>query len=160
VVKAVAQEVKAEVQAAVTNAVGEATGVDVGVATDVLGARKKGGTAQQNKKDGTRREQEAKKDLQAAHPEGSVQSEQYLRDKDGKIARDPVTGEARRIDNVVIQDGKAVRAQETTSMTADKRAQTQKEERIRESGGTMVRDRETRDLVDFKDVQTEMDRRD
>ncbi len=32
----------------------------------------------------------------------------YLRDKDGNIVRDPVTGEGRRIDFVVIKDGKVV----------------------------------------------------
>jgi hypothetical protein len=59
----------------------------------------------------------------------------------------------------VIQDGKAVRSVETTSMTADKAAQIAKENRIRESGGTFVRDKETGKLIDLKDVPTELDRR-
>jgi len=112
-----------------------------------------------NAADGARRHDETVAELKDTNPESSVQREQYLRDKDGKIARDPVTGEARRIDTVVIKDEKAVDSVETTSRTADKTEQVQKENRIREAGGTNVRDRDTGKLVDFKDVPTRLDRR-
>lgn len=36
----------------------------------------------------------------------SVESEVYLRDENGNIVKDEKTGEARRIDYVVIKDGK------------------------------------------------------
>lgn len=57
-----------------------------------------------------------------------------------------MTGEGRRVDHAVIQDGKA-RTVETTSMTADKTSQLGKEQRILDSGGNNIRDRETRELV-------------
>jgi len=105
-------------------------------------------------------------DLEATHADlgdGAVQREQPLRTSDGKVAKDPVTGEGRRLDHAVIDGrggkGKAVEAVETTSKTADKTAQASKEARIRESGGTFVRDRRTKDLVDFKEVKTEIKRR-
>jgi len=112
-----------------------------------------------NQREGARRQSETKSSLEEQHPSGSVQSEQYLRTADGKIAKDPDTGTGRRIDNVVIEDGQGVRSVETTSPTANKRDQTAKENRIREAGGTHVRDRTTRDLVDFQHVETEIDRR-
>ncbi len=89
-----------------------------------------------------------------------MQSEQYLRNADGSIAKDPLTGKARRLDNAVInKDGTPEAIVETTSKTANKKAQIEKENRIREMGGTHVRDRNTGKLVDFKDVPTTIDRR-
>jgi len=77
-----------------------------------------------------------------------------LRNADGTIAKDPVTGEARRVDHVVIEDGKARYVVETTSKTADKEAQIRKEVRIRGNGGTYVRDRNTGKLVDVSKTPT------
>ena len=108
-----------------------------------------GDDVQQNKADGTRRETERAQELRTEYPDDSVQREQYLRDADGKIVRDPLTGEARRVDIVVIdEDGSRVRRlEEVTSPTADKRSQAAKEGRIRAAGGQYVRDRRTRKLV-------------
>jgi len=97
----------------------------------------------ENKAQGDRRELETEKELQSQYPDASVQREQYLRDSDGNIVRDPVTGEGRRIDHVVIEDGNVIDSVETTSINADKTAQTNKEIRIRESGGEYIRDRDT-----------------
>lgn len=73
--------------------------------------------------------------------------ERYLRDADGKIVRDPKTGEARRIDFVIKdKDGKGT-AVEVTSRTADKRAQLDKEARIRADNGVYVRDPKTKKLI-------------
>jgi hypothetical protein len=44
-------------------------------------------------------------------------------------------------------------------MTASKTEQVAKERAIREAGGTFIRDRTTGKLVDFKDVLTEVIRR-
>jgi hypothetical protein len=88
----------------------------------------------------------------------TVQREQYLRNADGTIAKDPVSGEARRIDHVVIENGTALRSVETTSKAADKSAQINKELRIREGGGTFIRDRTTRQLVDLSSVPTDLRR--
>ncbi len=96
-----------------------------------------------NAVDGRRRHLETEAELKEQYSGGSVQSEQYLRDADGRIVRDPVTGEGRRIDHVVIQDGRVVDSVETTSPSAPKAPQADKENRIRESGGNHVRDRET-----------------
>ncbi len=98
--------------------------------------------------------------LENKYPGADVQNQQYLRDINGKIVKDPVTGEGRRIDHVVIKDGRPLDAVETTSMNANKTSQTAKENRIREAGGTYVRDRKTRKLVDLKDVQTRISRHD
>ncbi|MDR0363513.1 MAG: hypothetical protein LBH92_00595, partial [Bacteroidales bacterium] len=90
-----------------------------------------------NKEDGNRREAEVDDELKNKYPESegyTIEKEVYLRDKDGNIVRDPVTGEARRIDFVVIKDGKVVDSIEVTSKTAPKDEQTAKENRIRENG--------------------------
>ncbi len=89
-----------------------------------------------------------------------IESQCYLRDKNGEIVRDPETGESRRIDFEVIEDGEVVKSVEVTSETADKTAQLTKEERIREAGGDYIIDRRTGELVRFApDVRTEVIRR-
>lgn len=117
----------------------------------------------QNKIDGMAREKEVEEELKEKYPESEgyeILSEVYLRDKDGNIVRDPETGEARRIDFVVVKDGKVVDSVEVTSKTADKTEQTAKEERIRDEGGNYVRDNNG-NLVEIpKDVTTRIERRD
>ena len=117
----------------------------------------------QNKIDGLAREKEVAEELQEKYPpeEGyEIVSEAYLRDKDGNIVRDSETGEARRIDFVVVKDGKVVDSVEVTSKTADKTEQTAKEERIREAGGNYIRDYNG-NLVEIPStVQTRIERRD
>jgi len=112
-----------------------------------------------NKAAGTAREVAVGKELVAKYPGASVQAERFLRTADGKIARDWLTGEARRIDHVVIKDGKAIEAVEVTSETADKAAQIAKENRIRADGGTFIRDKTTGKLVDISKVPTQIVRR-
>lgn len=116
----------------------------------------------QNKMDGLEREKEVAEELQKKYPpeEGyEIIPEAYLRDKDGNIVRDPETGEARRVDFVVVKDGKVVDSVEVTSKTADKTEQSAKENRIRETGGNYVRD-SAGNLVEMPaDVQTRIERR-
>ena len=114
---------------------------------------------QKNAENGKSRESYVQSKLEGKFGEGNVQREQYLRTSDGKIAKDPVTGEGRRIDHVVIQDGNARFSIETTSKTADKQFQIDKETRIRSSGGNFVRDRTTKKLVDISKVKTRLSRR-
>lgn len=111
-----------------------------------------------NKIAGTEREVLSKQNLIKKYGEDAVQSEQYLRDVTGKKAKDPLTGKGRRIDNVVIKKGKAIESIETTSLTANKNAQILKENRIRNSGGTYIKDRNTGNLVDFKNTSTKIER--
>lgn len=86
-----------------------------------------------------------------------IEDEVYLRDKDGNIVRDPVTGERRRVDFVVIEDGKVIKSYEVTSLTAPKEDQMAKEARIRENGGNYIRDEETGELIPYDDnVTTEV----
>ena len=124
---------------------------------------KKKGEPIQNKVDGLRREKEVGDELKEKYPESEgykVESEKYLRDKDGKIVKDPETGEARRIDYVVIKDGKIVDSVEVTSTTADKTEQSAKEKRIRENGGNYILD-DNGNLVEFpENVETRIERRD
>ena len=95
-----------------------------------------------NKEEGLRREAEVEEELEKKYPESEgyeIVSEAYLRDSEGKIVRDPETGEARRIDFVVVKDGQVVDSIEVTSETADKTGQTAKEERIIDAGGNYIR---------------------
>ncbi|MBR2461936.1 MAG: hypothetical protein IKB33_02265 [Spirochaetaceae bacterium] len=121
------------------------------------------GEAIQNKQDGLRREEEVASELKEKYPEEDgyeIISEAYLRDKDGNIVKDPDTGEARRVDFVVVKDGKAVDSVEVTSKTADKTGQTAKEERIRENGGNYVKDSNGKLVEIPKEVKTRIERRD
>ena len=92
--------------------------------------------------------------LEGKYKNASVQREQYLRTSDGKIAKDPITGQGRRMDHVVIEGNKSRAVVETTSKTANKTAQIAKEIRIRNSGGTYIRNRETGQLVDISNTPT------
>lgn len=116
----------------------------------------------QNKLDGLRREKEVEMELhkQYSEKEGySVESEMYLRDKNGKIVVDSVTGSKRRVDFVVIKDDKVIRMIEVTSETANKVGQSEKEQRIRVSGGNYVYSRKYGLLKIEEGVQTEIVRK-
>lgn len=117
----------------------------------------------QNKIDGLAREKEVGDELKEKYPGSqgyTIVSEAYLRNKDGNIVKDPETGQARRIDFVVVKDGKVVDSIEVTSKTADKTSQTAKEERIRDAGGNYIKD-ENGNLVQIPShVHTRIERRD
>ena len=116
-----------------------------------------------NKQDGLAREQEVAQELEKKYPPEKgyqIVSEAYLRDKNGNIVKDPETGQARRIDFVVVKDGKVVDSIEVTSKTADKTGQCAKEDRIRDAGGNFIRDNNG-NLVPFPTmVRTKIERRD
>ncbi len=114
----------------------------------------------QHQREGARRERATQADLEQEHPQASVQRERLLRDAAGKKVRDPLTETGRRVDHVVIEQGEVTRSVETTSPTADKAAQIAKEQRVRQSGGNFVRDRQTGEVVAIKEgVTTEVVRR-
>lgn len=116
----------------------------------------------QNKIDGLKREEEVHNDLDKKYPEDKgykVASETYLRDENGNIVKDPVTGEKRRIDFVVTKDGKVVDSVEVTSKTADKTEQSAKEERIRANGGNYIKDSDGNLIRMSDDVHTRIERR-
>ena len=106
-----------------------------------------------NKVEGDRREGIFKDRMKSQHPNATIQCECYLRNAEGKSVKDPVTGERRRVDTVVIEKGKGT-AYEVTSPSADKRDQLAKEGRIRAEGGTYVKDRSTGKLVPVSDIST------
>jgi hypothetical protein len=82
-----------------------------------------------------------------------------LRDKDGNIVKDPVTGEARRIDFTITKDKEVVKSIEVTSETAPKEAQIAKEDRIRNEGGNFIKNRDTGQLVEMpEEIKTEIRR--
>ena len=117
-----------------------------------------------NKEEGCRRERKVEKELEDRYPESEgykIIKEAYLRDKDGNIVRDPEPPyKARRIDFVVVKDGKVVDSIEVTSKTAPKEAQSAKEERIRENGGNYIKDPDTGELIQIPDsVHTRIERR-
>lgn len=116
-----------------------------------------------NKLDGLAREQEVAQELEKQYPPEKgyqIVSEAYLRDKDGNIVKDPVTGQARRIDFVVVKDGKVVDSIEVTSKTADKTEQIAKEDRIRDAGGNYIRDNNGNLVQVPATLRTRVERRD
>jgi hypothetical protein len=114
----------------------------------------------QNKAAGVAREKNIENMLNKKYPPAKgykVHKEQYLRDKNGQIVKDPQTGEARRVDFVVTKDGKVVKSVEVTSKTAPKESQMLKEERIRKLGGNYIKDQTTGEMIPFdKGVKTEI----
>lgn len=115
-----------------------------------------------NKQDGLAREKEVCEELEKKYPPEKgyqIAAEAYLRDKDGNIVKDPVTGEARRVDFMVVKDGKVIESFEVTSKTADKTEQTAKENRIRDVGGNYISDKDG-NLVEIPStVHTHIERR-
>jgi RHS repeat-associated protein len=140
--------------------IGSASG---GNSADILSARSSSNNQiariATNAADGAAREAAEAIELSRQYPNATVQRESYLRGSDGKRAVDPLTGEARRIDHVVIENNQVVKMVETTSMTAPKAAQIAKEQRIREAGGTYIRNRQDRQLLNVTDIITELSRR-
>ena len=99
-----------------------------------------------NYEKGKNREEERVEELKEKYSE--IQRECYLRDAKGNIKIDEgFTGEARRIDIVVIEDKKIVHIEEVTSLKARKVEQEEKTRRIRENGPTYIRDRKTNELI-------------
>ncbi|MCM1192155.1 MAG: hypothetical protein NC123_04095 [Butyrivibrio sp.] len=115
-----------------------------------------------NKQNGLDREKEVGEELKKKYPpeEGyQIIREVYLRNKDGDIVKDDKTDTARRIDYVVVKDGKVVDSIEVTSKTADKSEQTAREDRIRDAGGNYIKDKNG-DLVEMPStVHTRIERR-
>lgn len=112
-----------------------------------------------NRQNGKMREKITEDALRKEHPNASVQREQYLRDVEGKVAKDGLTNQGRRVDHVVVEEGQVTRKVETTGLKTSKDAQIAKERRILESGGRYVRDRETGNLIDAGSKTSEIIRR-
>lgn len=115
-----------------------------------------------NKANGLKRENKVFKELKKQHsPKDGyeVLSEQYLRDKTGKIVVDPQSGKARRIDFIVVnKNGTVTDSIEVTSLTADKTAQIAKENRIREIGGNYIKDKKGNLYEISSDLRTTIER--
>lgn len=116
-----------------------------------------------NRLEGAAREDAVGGELARQYPEDAgfrIESQCTLRDEAGRTVLDPISGETRRLDFVVVKDGEVVRSVEVTSETADKSAQIAKEDRIREAGGNFVMDRTSGELTPFgSGVRTEIIRR-
>lgn len=115
-----------------------------------------------NKLDGIAREEKVLEDLISANGKENIIREALLRDKDGIPIRDPESGEARRIDFIVIQGKKIIESIEVTSKTADKTLQMAKETRILETaaerGGAFIKDKSGM-LIEFTaDISTKIRR--
>ena len=116
----------------------------------------------QNKIDGLRREKEVFESLKEQYPSEKgfdIVSEATLRDKDGNVAIDPETNKGRRIDFVVVKDGKAVDSIEVTSLGENKDQQMAKEERIRDSGGNFIKDNNGNLIEIPENIHTRIERR-
>jgi RHS repeat-associated protein len=111
-----------------------------------------------NKTEGLRRESTLKRVLQEIYGKDRVLSERMLLDKFGKKVTTRVgkkeTG--RRIDFIILdENGKAIKSIEVTSKTAKKGPQIAKENIIRQSGGTFIKDANG-NLVDISNVPTKI----
>lgn len=117
----------------------------------------------QNKEDGCRREADQSADLLRQYPQTEgfrILPERILLDAKGLPIADPVTGECRRLDFVVVdREFTPQRSLEVTSTTAPKVEQFAKEQRIRDAGGTFVREPSSQKLVDISGLSTELIRR-
>ncbi len=136
--------------------------VSVRDASEKLEEQDRKGIGVRNKENGMRREGEVREELEAKYPNDQgykIQSECFLCDEKGNIAKDPVSDKGRRIDFVVAKDGKAVESVEVTSLTAPKDEQMKQESRIREKGGNYIKDRETGEIVPLDDITSEIWRR-
>ena len=115
-----------------------------------------------NRENGALREEKAFGDIQKEFPESEgfkYHQEAYLRDEQGNIIKDELSGEARRVDIMVEKDGMISKSYEITSETAPKDLQIAKEERIRQNGGNFILDRDTGKLIELpKNVTTEIRR--
>jgi len=133
----------------------DAGAVVKGVVTAEEAAAKAKQAAQllKNAETGAQRAAKTAEKLAAENPGKVVQQERTLRDAAGNKVLDPVTGEGRRVDHAVIdQEAGTAKAYETTGDSVDKRLQQKKEERIRDAGGTYIRDKETRKLIPVEGV--------
>jgi hypothetical protein len=109
----------------------------------------------ENAKAGAEREVKTAAELKAENPGKVVQDERMLRNDEGKKVVDPVSGEGRRVDHAVIdREANTAKTYETTGMNVDKTEQLAKEQRIRDAGGTFIRDKETKKLVPVEGVST------
>lgn len=121
---------------------GEAGKVELNTAGLLEGREAQMSQVEINSLNGSRREIIVGDLLSAEYPTSqgyTVHSECYLRAEDGRIALDPETGEARRVDFCVVKNGEVVDSIEVTSPTAPKEMQSAKEARIREAGGHFIR---------------------
>ena len=102
---------------------------------------------EKNRIAGALREKKVWKKLASEFGKENVFREQYIRDKFGNIIKDSVTGEARRIDFIVIKGDKIIKSIEVTSQEAQKGFQIAKEYRIleeaRKIGGAFIKDSNT-----------------
>ena len=96
--------------------------------------------------EGDRRHQEFNAKIKEKHPNATIQCECYLRNAQGQSVKDPLSGERRRVDTVVIENTQA-QTYEVTSPSADKRLQIAKKARIRANGGAYIKNRSTGELV-------------
>ena len=108
-----------------------------------------------NKVAGNAREALAKRWLQKKYPNAQILSERYIRDSSGVSVKDSF-GSRRRLDFVVVEDGKVRGIFEVTSPTADKTLQIRKEQYIRNNGGTHIKAPGRNGvLYDISDVDTQ-----
>ena len=126
---------------------------DVVTAEEAAAKAAKAAQILKNAETGAQRAVKTAEELAAENPGEVVQGERTLRDAAGNKVPDPVTGEARRVDHAVIdRDANTAKTYETTGDKVDKRLQQKKEERIRDAGGTFIRDKETGKLIPVENV--------
>lgn len=109
-----------------------------------------------NKTEGDRREREYYETLKKEHPNATIIKQADLRNSQGEIVKDVRrTKTGRRIDFVVVENGKVIKSVEVTSLTAPKDRQILKERRIRQDyGGNYVRDPNSKKLYILKNMET------
>lgn len=108
---------------------------------------------------GTKRERIVQAELEQEHGVGNVLQQRTILDKNGKKLVDPKTGQGRRLDHVVFDEqGNAIKRVETTSKTAPKYEQLEKEKRILRSDDAYVKNPENDKLIKINDSALEVRR--
>lgn len=128
------------------------------VGTELRQASAKAQLMVKNAIEGRIRERMVDADLRKSFPNAVVQNQSTIVDQSGKKVVDPITEQGRRLDHVVIEDGVVRKIVETTSQSARKVEQLNKEDRIRYNGGEYVIDRTTGKAISIEGVETEVAR--
>lgn len=110
-----------------------------------------------NKVAGNAREELAEIFIRRKPPKATILKERYIRDATGKSVFDSVSMSRRRLDIVVVENGRVTAIYKVTNPTANKTRQMEKERRIRilaEGGGHIRTSGRKGKLYDISNVQT------
>lgn len=113
----------------------------------------------QNIAAGERRTLEEISELQRRFPGASILTERNLLDATGRQVLDPITGQGRRLDLVVVDRQSVIDVVEVTGINVSKFEQLTREARIRLAGGNFIRDPGSGLILPLNDLANRVSRR-